>query len=42
MAVAQFVPRQLQPLCGSPSQLTQFGEHELMWHVPFWHDELAK
>jgi hypothetical protein len=42
VAVAQFVPRQLQPSCGLPLQLTQSGEHELIWQVPLAHDEFAK
>jgi hypothetical protein len=32
----------LQPSCGLPLQLTQFGEHELIWQIPLTHDEFAK
>lgn len=36
------VPRHSQPVSGLPSQSTQSGEHESMWQVPFWHDDVAK
>lgn len=42
MAVAQLVPRQLQPSRGLALQLTQPGEQELIRQVPLTQEELAK